>query len=139
MKDLGEMEYCLGIKDHSVGIVEVHTWNIVTFWQTINQFHTTRCQCQVFYNSKWHDARRIQDNVRDPLSKGVGKFMFAMIATRLDLTMVVGVVNPFMHKPQMDHWQAIKRILRYLHGTKDYWLQYNGHGWHGHLGILWCM
>jgi hypothetical protein len=25
MKDLGEMEYCLGIEDHSVGIVEVHT------------------------------------------------------------------------------------------------------------------
>jgi hypothetical protein len=25
MKDLGEMEYCLGIKDHPNGIVEVHT------------------------------------------------------------------------------------------------------------------
>jgi hypothetical protein len=42
--------------------------------------------------------------------------MFAMIATRPNLVMVVGAMNQFMHKPQMDHWQAIKRILCYLQG-----------------------
>ncbi len=42
--------------------------------------------------------------------------MFAMIATRPNLVMVVGAMNQFMHKPQMDHCQAIKRILCYLQG-----------------------
>ncbi len=56
--------------------------------------------------------------------RSVGKFMFVMIATRPDVTMVVGMMNQFMHKPQLDHYQAIKRILRYLQGTKDYCLQY---------------
>jgi hypothetical protein len=50
--------------------------------------------------------------------------MFVMIAKRPNLATVVGAVNQFMHKPQMDHWQVIKRILRYLQGTKDYWFQY---------------
>jgi hypothetical protein len=50
--------------------------------------------------------------------------MFAMITTSPNFAMVGGVMNQFMHKPQIDHWQAIKRILHYLQGTKDYWLQY---------------
>ncbi len=47
-----------------------------------------------------------------------------MIATRPNLTMIVGAMNQFIPKPLMDHWQAIKRILHYLQGTKNYWLQY---------------
>ncbi len=33
----------------------------------------------------------------------MGKLMFVMIATILDLAMVVGIVSQFMHKLQMDH------------------------------------
>jgi hypothetical protein len=57
-----------------------------------------------------------------PFREAMGKFMFVMIATIPYLAMVVGIVDQFMHKLQMDHYQAIKRILHYLQGTKDYWL-----------------
>jgi hypothetical protein len=50
-------------------------------------------------------------------------FMYVMIAARPNLAMVVGTRIQFMHRPQRYHWQAAKRILCYLQGTKDYWLQ----------------
>ena len=37
--------------------------------------------------------------------------------TRLDIAYAVNRLSQFMHKPTEDHWQAAKRILRYLAGT----------------------
>ncbi|XP_058009187.1 uncharacterized mitochondrial protein AtMg00810-like [Hevea brasiliensis] len=42
--------------------------------------------------------------------------------TRLDITMVVNKVAQFMHTPSINHWQAVKRILRYFKGTTDHGL-----------------
>lgn len=37
--------------------------------------------------------------------------------TRLDIAYAVNRLSQFMHKPTEDHWQAAKRVLRYLAGT----------------------
>ena len=42
-----------------------------------------------------------------------------MVATRLDIAFVVGVVSQLMSNPSKKHWDALKSILRYLSGTKD--------------------
>jgi hypothetical protein len=55
-------------------------------------------------------TQEVQDNAKDPLLRNVGKFMFTMIATRLDLAMVVGAMNQFMHNPQMDHGKLLRRF-----------------------------
>ena len=39
--------------------------------------------------------------------------------TRLDITFAVNKLSQFMHKPTTVHHQALKRLLRYLHGTLD--------------------
>ena len=43
--------------------------------------------------------------------------------THLDLTHAVNLVCQFMHQPGASHFQAVKRILRYLQGTLDYGLR----------------
>jgi hypothetical protein len=43
--------------------------------------------------------------------------------TRPDLTHAVNLVCQFMHQPGASHFQAVKRILRYLQGTLDYGLR----------------
>lgn len=48
----------------------------------------------------------------------VGALQYACI-TRPDLTYAVNKVSQFMHSPLEDHWQAVKRILRYIQGTQD--------------------
>lgn len=40
--------------------------------------------------------------------------------TRPDIAYAVNRLSLFMHKPTTDHWQAAKRVLRYLSGTLSY-------------------
>lgn len=37
--------------------------------------------------------------------------------TRPDISFTVNKVCQFLHAPTMIHWTAVKRILRYIHGT----------------------
>jgi len=46
----------------------------------------------------------------------VGAFQYLTI-TRPDIAHVVSAVSQFMHKPSISHFQAVKRILRYVKGT----------------------
>ena len=45
--------------------------------------------------------------------------------TRLDIAYAVNKLSQFMHKPTEDHWQAAKRILRYLAGTPTHGILYS--------------
>jgi len=42
--------------------------------------------------------------------------------TRPDIQYAVSQVSRYMHSPHMLHWQAVKRVFRYLQGTKSYGL-----------------
>ncbi|CAN1345150.1 Retrovirus-related Pol polyprotein from transposon TNT 1-94 [Linum perenne] len=53
----------------------------------------------------------------------VGSLQYATI-TRPDITYAVNRVCQFMHSPTTSHWQAVKRILRYLNGTLSHSLQF---------------
>jgi len=50
--------------------------------------------------------------------------------TRLDIAFAVHRVSKFMHQPKDPHWQAIKRILRYLKHTVDYDLHFISLSYH---------
>ncbi|GJZ17424.1 retrovirus-related pol polyprotein from transposon TNT 1-94 [Tanacetum coccineum] len=56
---------------------------------------------------------------RVPYASAVGSLMFAMICTRPDIAHAVGVVSRYMAEPGREHWEAVKRILRYIKGTSD--------------------
>uniref|UniRef100_A0AAV1VN67 Polyprotein n=1 Tax=Peronospora matthiolae TaxID=2874970 RepID=A0AAV1VN67_9STRA len=45
--------------------------------------------------------------------------MHLMTATRPDIAFAVSYVSRFMENLQVEHWMAVKRILRYLQGTKS--------------------
>ena len=45
--------------------------------------------------------------------------------TRLDIAFAVDRLSQFMHKPTEDHWQAAKRILRYLAGTPTHGIYFS--------------
>ena len=64
-----------------------------------------------------------------PRSRGPGfpesrlQFVTAL-ATRPDIAFAVATVARFATKPGPAHWEAVKRIYRYLAGTHDLWLSY---------------
>jgi hypothetical protein len=47
-----------------------------------------------------------------------------LVNTRPDLAYSVGIVSRFMEAPTMDHWTAVKHILRYIKGTTNFGLAY---------------
>lgn len=42
-----------------------------------------------------------------------------LIASRLDIIYGVGIVGRFMESPRLSHWQVVKKILKYIKGTRD--------------------
>ncbi|KAJ4716980.1 Retrovirus-related Pol polyprotein from transposon TNT 1-94 [Melia azedarach] len=63
---------------------------------------------------------------RVPYASAVGSLMYAIVCSRPDLAQSVSVVSRFMGEPDKEHWQAVKRIFRYLKGTFDVGLIYGG-------------
>lgn len=59
-----------------------------------------------------------------PYSAVVGSLMFLVSSCRPDIAFEVSRVSQFSKNPGPDHWIAVKRICRYLQGTKDYCLTY---------------
>ena len=63
---------------------------------------------------------------RVPYASAVGSLMYAMVCTRPDIAHAVGLLSRFMSNPGKEHWTAVKRVFRYLRGTSDYGLCYQG-------------
>ena len=54
----------------------------------------------------------------------VGSIMYAQICTRPDISFATGMLGRYQSNPEMEHWKATKKVLRYLQGTKDHLLTY---------------
>ena len=59
-------------------------------------------------------------------TSAVGNLMYAMLCTRPDIWFAIGMVSRYQSNPVLAHWKAVERILRYLKGTVDYSLCYQG-------------
>jgi hypothetical protein len=63
---------------------------------------------------------------RVPYASAVGSLMFAMICTRPNIAQAMETASRYMTNPDREHWNTIKRILRYIKGTSDAVLCYGG-------------
>jgi len=54
----------------------------------------------------------------------IGSLRYLTYCTRPDISYAVGLLGRFTSKPSMEHWSAIKYLMRYLCGTKNYGLFY---------------
>lgn len=61
-----------------------------------------------------------------PYREAVGSLMYASLGTRPDISYAVTTVSRFSSNPGHSHWDAVRRIYRYLLGTTDLKLTYGG-------------
>ncbi|XP_040873439.1 secreted RxLR effector protein 161-like [Glycine max] len=54
----------------------------------------------------------------------MGSSMYAQVCTHPDIAFVVRVLGRYLSNPGLQHWKAVKRVMRYLKRTKDYMLTY---------------
>ena len=59
-----------------------------------------------------------------PYREAVGSLMYASLGTRPDITYAVSILSRFSENPGRAHWDAVKRVFRYLSGTKNLKLTY---------------
>ena len=60
-------------------------------------------------------------------SQIIGSLMYLASAMRPDISFSMSKLSRFMSKPDIDHWHALERVMRYLVGTMSYGIHYFGH------------
>ena len=50
--------------------------------------------------------------------------MYAQVCTRPDIAFAIGILGRYQSNPGLDHWRAVKKVMRYLQGIKYYKLMY---------------
>ena len=58
----------------------------------------------------------------------IGSLMYAAIGTRPDIAFAVQCLSQFLNNPGPAHWTAVKRVFRYLNGTRNLGIVYRKGG-----------
>ena len=53
-----------------------------------------------------------------PFREVLGALLYLSTCTRPDITFAVNQIARFTSRPRLEHWTALKRVLRYLQGTR---------------------
>lgn len=61
-----------------------------------------------------------------PYREAVGSLMYLAVATRPDISFAVSNVSRYLEKPAEAHVNAVKRILKYIKGTTDMGIRFEG-------------
>ena len=134
MKDLGEAAYILGIKiyrDRSrrlIGLSQSTYLDKVLkkfkmdqskkgFLPVLQGVKLSQTQCP----TTAEDREKMKDV---PYASAIGSIMYAMLCTRPDVCLAISLAGRYQSNPGVDHWTAVKNILKYLKRTKDMFLVY---------------
>ncbi|XP_040974104.1 secreted RxLR effector protein 161-like [Gossypium hirsutum] len=66
----------------------------------------------------------IQEIQKIPYASAVGSLMYVQVCTCPDIAYIVEMLGRYLSNLGIDHWIAVKRVMRYLQRTKDYILTY---------------
>ena len=69
-------------------------------------------------------ADTLADMAGIPYKEGIGMCMYLAVTSRPDIAYSVHRLAKYMSNPGRPHWEALKRLVRYLIGTRDLWLVY---------------
>ncbi|KAJ8767562.1 hypothetical protein K2173_017906 [Erythroxylum novogranatense] len=123
LKDLGNLHYFLGIEvaPCDAGLfLSQHKYVSDLLLET--NMHDSKGVATPM-NSETVLMPAAKDSIVDATRyrKIVGKLQYLSF-TRPDIAYPVNKLAQFMHSPGLEHWQALKRLLRYLNHTIDYGL-----------------
>jgi hypothetical protein len=59
-----------------------------------------------------------------PYASAVGSLMYVQVCIRPDLAFVTGMLGRYQKSPDISYWNGIKKVLRYIQGTKGLMLTY---------------
>uniref|UniRef100_A0A2N9F2S2 CCHC-type domain-containing protein n=1 Tax=Fagus sylvatica TaxID=28930 RepID=A0A2N9F2S2_FAGSY len=129
MKDMGPANYVLGIrisKDRDSKLIYLDQENYLE--KVLKRFKMEYCRPMstpvskgTIFNKSMCPTNKteLEEMKAVPYAQAVGSLMYAMTSTRPDICYAVGLVSRYQSNPGKAHWQAVKRIFRYLQMTKN--------------------
>jgi hypothetical protein len=131
MKDLGELKYFLGIQVHRDRERKIIHINQSGYNRTILERYgmesSNPASTPLSTGTRLNKAT-ITDVLTDQkkYQSMVGSLMYAMLATRPDLAQSIQQISQFSQMPTTTHEKAAKHALRYVNGTIDQGITFNG-------------
>ncbi|MCP4490581.1 MAG: DDE-type integrase/transposase/recombinase, partial [Gammaproteobacteria bacterium] len=129
MRDMGALHYFLGIKieqDLAKGSVWLGQERYVD--RMLEKYNmaeakpvSTPMDPNVYLEATVENAKLADQQL---YQSAVGSLLYVATATRPDVSAAVSRTAKFCSKPTTEHWAAVKRIFRYLKGTKKFGLLY---------------
>lgn len=120
LKNLGELHYFLGIE------VKAHMEGILLTQEKYASYLLKRVNMTTYklVSTPLSVSEKLSASAGQPLGPDdatryrsiVGALQYLTL-TRQDIAFSVNKVCPYLHAPTLDHWSAVKRILRYLKGV----------------------
>ena len=122
IKDMGKMHYFLGMSvmqdedSKSVWIGQpAYTANLLS---KFGMQSSKPVSTPIDPATKLSTANETSELVDQKLyQSAIGSLMYLSVSTRPDITYAVSNLARFSVKPTTDHWNAVKRVMRYLRGT----------------------
>lgn len=134
MKDLGKAHYILGYRiqyDQDQHVLTLDQTKYVE--EILERFNMKDCNGvktpmdpnQIFTPDMCPQSEADKMEMRKiPYQEAIGSLLYLSQGTRPDITFAVSFLSRFNHNYGQAHWNAVKRILRYLQQTKHYKLTY---------------
>ncbi|XP_071694915.1 secreted RxLR effector protein 161-like [Rutidosis leptorrhynchoides] len=123
---MGEADVIIGIriKHESNEILIFKSHYIGKVLRKFNFFDCTHVSTPV------DPSEKLMSNLGEAVSQHeysqvIGYLMYVMTSTRPDIAFAVGKLSRYTSIPSTHHWQAIRRVLKYLKKTMNYSLSYS--------------
>lgn len=124
VKDLGSIKNCLGMRvtrDRVKGTLKLDQSEYIK--RLLHRFGMTECKpvkTPISLNCKLVKPEKATlDDNRYNYRQLIGSLMYLAVCTRPDIAFACSQLSQYNNGFDVTHWQAAKRILRYLAGTID--------------------
>ncbi|UYV83109.1 hypothetical protein LAZ67_22002237 [Cordylochernes scorpioides] len=146
IKDLGGINCCLGIRiqmkeDGSISIDQERY--IEELLAKYRMKEAKPISTPMDSNSKLTKISSIEGE-NEPVKKVeyqslIGSLIYLSVSTRPDIAYAVSALGQFSNDPRRQHWNAAKRVLRYLKGTSCLRITYrkSNEALHGYADVDW--
>lgn len=88
----------------------------------LGRFNMTKCKAvrtPIEVNAKFDKNPDGKYNDNKPYKEAIGCLLYLAQVTRPDIVFAVNKLSRFCNNPGKEHWLGVKRVLKYLQGTKD--------------------
>lgn len=132
LKNKGEVGYCIGVEFHlNDDSIKIHQRSYIL--DTLSHFgmsdsNPTATPMEAGVKLTTPTGNIDEETAKLPYRELIGTLMYLATATRPDIAHAVSCLSQFLTKYSREHWNAAKRVLRYLKGTINIGITYKARG-----------